>query len=95
MNAERCCRLVVHFQAEFDREQEFFRSAQLLGSRDRERVSDAQALSFMYQVKRVEPRTGRQLLASVFTSKCPSTRCWQEPGRVERRMRTGARQHIH
>mmetsp|Transcript_15520 Transcript_15520/g.21423 ORF Transcript_15520/g.21423 Transcript_15520/m.21423 type:complete len:353 (+) Transcript_15520:127-1185(+) len=34
---------------EFDREQEFFRSAELLGAKDRARVTDKAALSFMYQ----------------------------------------------
>ena len=38
-------------QAEFDREQEFYRSTQLMSGRERERLTDQQQLGFMYQVR--------------------------------------------
>eukprot|EP00976_Prorocentrum_cordatum_P079745 1183687-Prorocentrum_minimum.AAC.3 len=42
-------------QFEFEREQEFFRNAELMGDRERERVTNRQALSFMYQVRQPSP----------------------------------------
>jgi CBF1 interacting corepressor len=38
-------------QFEFEREQEFFRNAELMGDRERERVTNRQSVSFMYQVR--------------------------------------------